>query len=222
MKLDERRPQLLEVTEKGMDKPETVKLYDNIFSKAHFYYHRVAKRALGIKKDPKVIADVGTGPGFLAIELAKMSNAKVIATDISPNMIKTAEENAKKSGANIEFKISDANKLPFDDDSIDLLTASFLIHFLKDMTPLLNELKRVMKPGGRVMLTTFRRDVFFLTKEAVYLIDIFIRNKPIHKMGAVIESSFTRQEIKTILDQEGLNSYHIFSGLARMDIIIGF
>lgn len=210
-------------TGKGMNHPETVDYYNEVFSNSGFIFHRTAKRALQLKDDAQVIADVGTGPGFLAIELAKQSGKKVKALDIAPNMLKKADENAKKAEADIELIEGDCFSLPFDDHSVDLVTSSSLIHMLDDPKPFFKELKRVVKPEGRALITGFKRNPWWIfRKVADYHTNVMCKGKPIEGMAAVLNASFTQEEIENMLKEVGLNNYKVFASFVRLETVIGF
>lgn len=209
--------------EKGMDSLETVEYYDHLFSKFKFFYRRIAKKALELKPDANDIADIGTGPGFLAIELAKLTGKKVKAVDLSLNMLKKASSNAHKAGVQIEPVRANAQDLPFDDESLDLVTASYLIHFLEDDVMFFSELKRVIRPGGKALLGGFHRDISaFILSTLDTGSKIFLRNKPLHGVKPVINASFTKKEIEADLKKAGLQSFSVTTGIIGMQIIIDF
>jgi ubiquinone/menaquinone biosynthesis C-methylase UbiE len=79
---------------------------------------------------------------------------KIIATDITPEMLTTATELAKQKGINnLTTQIADAESLPFDDESFDLLTCRLAFHHFTRQAQSLSEFARVLKPGGIVGFT---------------------------------------------------------------------
>jgi ubiquinone/menaquinone biosynthesis C-methylase UbiE len=101
------------------------------------------------KPDGRVL-DVGCGPGWLAIELAK--NAKeVLGFDRSKRIVKVARKNAQIAGIeNVTFLAGDAYALPFPDNSFNLTIATTVVYLLTDSQKGFCGLARVTKPGGRV------------------------------------------------------------------------
>ncbi|WP_292372129.1 class I SAM-dependent methyltransferase [Methanosarcina sp. UBA411] len=95
------------------------------------------------------ILDVGTGAGFLALLFAEMGH-KVTGIDLSTNMLKKAKHNADNMGLKIDFFHGDAENLPFEDSSFDLVTNKFLLWTLQKPSCAVTEWKRVLKPGGMV------------------------------------------------------------------------
>jgi len=99
------------------------------------------------------VLDVSTGAGHTALTFAPHV-ARVVATDLTPQMLTTAQRLASERGtANIEFKPADAHVLPFDDDAFDLVTSRLALHHYSDARKAIEEMARVCKRGGLVALT---------------------------------------------------------------------
>jgi ubiquinone/menaquinone biosynthesis C-methylase UbiE len=92
--------------------------------------------------------DVGTGAGHTAMAFAPRL-ARVVATDLTPEMVaKTAELAAARGLVNLTTRPADAEKLPFDDASFDLLTCRLAFHHFPNPRQAVREFARVLKPGG--------------------------------------------------------------------------
>ncbi len=99
-----------------------------------------------------VVLDVSTGAGHTALAFAPLV-ARVIATDLTPEMLDTAKRLATERGiTNIEFRPADAQALPFDDNSFDLVTNRIALHHYPDARLAVQEMARVCRPGGLVAL----------------------------------------------------------------------
>jgi SAM-dependent methyltransferase len=98
------------------------------------------------------VLDVGCGVGITACYIAKEYGCKLIAIDISEEMIKRAEKRAKRKGVEdkVKFKVADAQALPFEDNLFDAVISESTIAFIKNKQKAINEYKRVAKPGGYV------------------------------------------------------------------------
>lgn len=102
----------------------------------------------GISKG--VCIDVGAGPGYLSIELAKITHLDFILVDIDPRAVAIAMKNVAEAGLlpRFSFVIADAQDLPFKDDFADLIVSRASHFFWKDEAAGFREIHRVLKPGG--------------------------------------------------------------------------
>jgi SAM-dependent methyltransferase len=128
-----------------------------------------AELALGMK-----VLDLASGTGEPALSLAQAvgPQGRVIATDMVPEMIEAARQNAAAMRlANMEFRIADAESLPFSDGEFDRVTSRFGIMFFPDIQKAMAEIRRVLKPGGRVCFVvwaTLEENPFFLVNLAPF------------------------------------------------------
>ena len=99
-----------------------------------------------------VVLDVATGPGHVALALAPLV-ASVVATDLAAGMVDKARERAAESGVlNLECRVADAERLPFDNQSFDLVTCRIAPHHFIDIDAAIGEAARVLRPGGRFVV----------------------------------------------------------------------
>ena len=96
--------------------------------------------------------DVGTGPGQFAFYLAQ-EGFEVTGIDISPGMIARAERKAGQLGLRVDFRTGDAERLPFDDDTFDVVVTRNLVWTLPNPESAVREWRRVLKPGGRIIIS---------------------------------------------------------------------
>jgi len=99
-----------------------------------------------------VVMDFGCGPGFFTVEAAKKAK-RVIAVDLSPEMLRKAQKKAEKEGIkNVEFLQSDGTKIQLEDDVVDLIFLVTVFHEVGESRKVLAEFRRVLKPGGRLVI----------------------------------------------------------------------
>jgi ubiquinone/menaquinone biosynthesis C-methylase UbiE len=113
------------------------------------YYSQVADEVVTHLKSG-LLLDLGTGPGYCAIEIARKSESiRVDGIDLSLRLIKMAQENARRSGVDdkVNFETGNAARLRFADASYDMVISTGLLHMLKDPIKMLEECYRVLKPG---------------------------------------------------------------------------
>jgi len=112
---------------------------------------KVARALLGLAPGEHVL-DIGCGPGFLAEEMAEAVGpaGSVHGIDPSPPMLAIA--GARSAAAPLTFGPGEATALPLADASADVVTATQVYEYVTDMTAALAEVRRVLRPGGRVLV----------------------------------------------------------------------
>jgi SAM-dependent methyltransferase len=99
------------------------------------------------------VLDVASGPGYAAATAAARG-ARVVGTDLSPEMVQLAASLHPE----IEFHVAGGDELPFEDGSFDAVVASFLMPHVADLPAVVAEMARVVRPGGRLALSTWDPD----------------------------------------------------------------
>src|SRR5262249_42620443 len=102
--------------------------------------------------------EVAPGPGFLAIELAKLGNRRITGLDISHSFVEIANENARRAGIDVSFQQGSASAMPFEADSYDYIHCRAAFKNFSEPIKALSEIRRVLKPGGRAVIHDLRRD----------------------------------------------------------------
>jgi ubiquinone/menaquinone biosynthesis C-methylase UbiE len=109
----------------------------------------------------KYVLDVGCGAGATPCFLAKWYGCRVVGVDISAAMIERSRERAKREGVadRVEFRVADAQDLPFEDDLFDAVITESVTAFPDDKQRAVDEYARVTRPGGYVGLneSTWRK-----------------------------------------------------------------
>ncbi len=109
------------------------------------------------------VLDVACGTGASAIPVAEIvgSTGKVIGIDLAEGLLELGRTKAKAQGLqNVEFRQGDMTNLDFEDNTFDAVICVFGIFFVPDMESLVAELWRVVKPGGKLAITTWGPDLF--------------------------------------------------------------
>jgi arsenite methyltransferase len=112
---------------------------------------REAAIAKACLRPEMVVADVGSGTGFVAAGLAPLV-ARVHVTDGSAAMLEVARRNLA-AFPNVEYHHADGQSLPFPDGSLDAVFANMYLHHCPDPLAAIGEMVRVLKPGGRLVIT---------------------------------------------------------------------
>src|SRR6201747_1259772 len=94
--------------------------------------------------------ELGCGTGFFLLNLIQAGVARRgSVTDLSPGMVKVATRNGQGLGLDVDGRVADAEGIPYDDDTFDLVVGHAVLHHIPDVELSLREVIRVLKPGGR-------------------------------------------------------------------------
>ncbi len=162
----------------GSKKKQVTKMFDNI---APYYDFLNRFLSLGIDtiwrkkaintlkaKDPKMILDVATGTADVALEMTKRLNPdKIIGLDISAEMLEVGRKKIKKKELDnvIELTLGDSENLPFEDNTFDAITVAFGVRNFENLENGLSEMRRVLKPTGRLVVLEFSKPTIFPFKQ---------------------------------------------------------
>lgn len=111
--------------------------------------------SLGRLEPGEHVLDLGSGAGTDSLVAAQMvgEEGRVVGIDMTPEMLAKARRAAGEMGAeNVEFVESEAERLPFDDASFDVVISNGVIDLIPDKDAVFAELFRVLKPGGRIQV----------------------------------------------------------------------
>jgi len=127
----------------------------------------------------EVVLDLGSGAGFDCFLAAEKvgPEGRIIGVDMTPEMLEKAKENAQKgSFSNVEFRLGEIENLPVADKIIDIIISNCVINLAPDKDRVFSEAFRVLKPGGRIMVSDI-----VLTKE----LPDFIKNNMAAYVGCI-------------------------------------
>ncbi|MGA8760881.1 MAG: class I SAM-dependent methyltransferase [Stellaceae bacterium] len=136
---------------------------------ASWYAKNTAKSLAQFQSEAKRIAanlhagdhvlEIAPGPGYLAIELAKLGAFKITGIDISLSFVRIAAANAAQAGVCIEFREGDAAALPFWENSFELVVCRAAFKNFSDPVGAVREMHRVLRLGGKALIIDLRNDV---------------------------------------------------------------
>ena len=139
-------------------------MFDNIAPKYDLLNHsltvgidRIWRRKairLANAHHPSTILDIAAGTGDFSILEAQRTKAQITAIDISQGMLDIAVQKAEKAGlqSRITFQKADSLEMPFEDNTFDAATVGFGVRNFVDIPKGLTEIRRVLKPGGRLVV----------------------------------------------------------------------
>ena len=97
--------------------------------------------------------ELGAGTGFFSLNLKQAGVLdEVHVTDLSPGMVEAAKANAEALGFTVQGRVADAERIPYDDNTFDIVVGHAVIHHIPDVEAAFREMLRVLKPGGRFVV----------------------------------------------------------------------
>lgn len=184
------------------------------FNMDKYWRREVCKIVL--KNNPDSIIDIATGTGDIAFDLIQENN-HVVGIDNAKKMLEIA--NQKKTSGNISFQLEDAENMSFENDSFNAATVSFGVRNFEDLSKGLTEIKRILVPGGKLVILETAVPSFFIlrfgyflyTKMIIPLIGkIIAQNKNAYKYLSNSAQHFPYgKEFKVILERIGFENIKI-------------
>lgn len=158
-------------------KEEVAQMFNNISANYDFLNHFLS---LGIdhlwrrkavqqlqKKQPKIMLDLATGTGDFAIACLKLKPERIIGMDISAGMLAVGKNKMKKRALEhiIDMQLGDSENMPFEDATFDAITVGFGVRNYENLEKGLQEMLRVLKPGGQAVILEFSKPKVFPIKQ---------------------------------------------------------
>jgi ubiquinone/menaquinone biosynthesis C-methylase UbiE len=151
------------------------------------------------------VLEVACGPGYLAIEIARRGDFEVTGLDISESFVRIARDNAQAEGLAIAFRHGNASELPFADRSFDRVVCQAAFKNFADPVGALNEMHRVLAPGGRA-------SIYDLRKEASYAdVDAEVDRMQLSRLGTLwtrwtfrmflLKNAYTEEGIRALVEK---------------------
>ncbi len=126
-------------------------------SQLDLYRKQASDLTVGLPDGARVL-EVAPGPGYLAIEMARLRRFQVAGLDISRTFVEIATENARQAGVTVAFRQGDAARMPFESESFDLVVCQAAFKNFTLPRSALAEMHRVLRPGGMAVIQDLSRD----------------------------------------------------------------
>jgi ubiquinone/menaquinone biosynthesis C-methylase UbiE len=151
------------------------------------------------------VLEVAPGPGYLAIEIAKAGRYSVTGLDISESFVRIALEHARKAGVAVDFRLGNASEMPFPDASFDFVVCAAAFKNFGDPIGALNEIHRVLMPGGHASIYDLRKDAsrgeIATEVQSMHLSTMnSLLTRWIFRFS-LLRRAYTRESIKTLVAQ---------------------
>ena len=182
---------------------------------ATWYARNTANDVRGTRKSASSIVDrlkpgarvleVAPGPGYQAIEIARMGDYRVSGLDISHSFVRIAAGNARKAGVSVDFRHGDAAHMPFSDESFDFVVCRAAFKNFSDPVGALNEIYRVLVRGGQALIIDLRKDASLAAiDDEVAGMHLSALNAKLTRWtfrGFLLKNAYTREAIDAMVSQ---------------------
>ena len=169
-----------------------------------------------LENNPDTIIDIATGTGDIAFDLIQKNNF-IVGIDNAKQMLEIA--NQKKTSGNISFQLEDAENMSFKNNSFNAATVSFGVRNFEDLSKGLTEIKRILTPGGKLVILETAVPSFFILRFGYFLYTrmiipligkIIAQNKNAYKYLSNSAEHFPHgEEFKLILKRIGFKDIEI-------------
>ena len=200
------------------------KWYSALTHKSLDRYQQLARYTAEHLATGSRVLEVAPGPGYFAIELAKLGDYRITGLDISKTFVEIARANAAKANAQIDFLHGNASAMSFPNDSFDFLVCSAAFKNFTEPQRALEEMHRVLRPGGQALIVDLRKDA---SKESIRQA---IREMRVSRLNAIITNltfqhmllkrAYTRQGIEALIAQSPFGKARIRENLIALEILL--
>jgi ubiquinone/menaquinone biosynthesis C-methylase UbiE len=170
------------------------------------------------------VLEIAPGPGYFAIELAKLGDYKIAGLDISETFVEIARANAAKAGVQVDFRRGNASNMPFDDETFDFLLCRAAFKNFSEPKRALDEMHRVLKRGGQALIIDLRRDASQESiKQAVDGMNLGIVNAIITKLTfrfMLLKRAYTQCEFEEFISATKFQDSKIREDLVGLEILL--
>jgi ubiquinone/menaquinone biosynthesis C-methylase UbiE len=159
------------------------------------------------------VLEIAPGPGFLSVELARTPTLRVTGLDISKTFVELARNNAKQAGVTADFRQGNASQMPFPDNSFDLLVCRAAFKNFSQPVNALDEMRRVLRPGGTGLIIDLRRDVpmseinRYIDRTGIGLFSRWMTSLTFRFM--LLKRAYTKQKLEEMLAGVGFSKAEV-------------
>ncbi len=187
-------------------------------------FHALARRVAGQLAPGSAVLELAPGPGYFAIELAKLSSCQITGLDISKSFVEIARRNAEEEKVAVDFLEGDASHCPFADESFDFLLCRAAFKNFSEPLLAVREMYRILKKGGRGIIIDLRRDA---SQKSI--------NELVDQMGLgwgssvftkltfrfmLLKRAYTRSEFEEFISQTGFHQAEIEETSTGLEITL--
>ena len=170
------------------------------------------------------VLEVAPGPGYFAIELARLGDYQITGLDISETFVEIARANAAEANVRVDFRRGNASDMPFGSEAFDFIVCRAAFKNFSEPTRALVEMHRVLKPGGRALTIDLRRDASKESiEQAVNAMKLGTVNGIITRLTfrfMLLKRAYTKTELEAMISTTKFHNVEIREGLTGLEILL--
>ena len=171
------------------------------------------------------VLEVAPGPGYFAIELAKLGSYRITGLDISETFVEIAKRNAKEANVEVDFRQGNASSMPFESQSFDFVFCRAAFKNFAEPVGALQEMYRVLKTGGKGLIIDLRKDAPpEAISQAVDAMGLNVVNKVLTKFVfrfTLLKRAYTPKQFREFFSRTSFRAVEIREDLIGLEIRFG-
>ncbi|MBV8550150.1 MAG: class I SAM-dependent methyltransferase [Acidobacteriaceae bacterium] len=187
-------------------------------------FKALARRTAAQLPAGSCILEVAPGPGYFAIELAKLGDYRIKGLDISKTFVEIARANAAHSGVQVDFRRGNVSAMPFDDEAFDFILCRAAFKNFTEPVRALKEMCRVLKPHGQAMIIDLRRDASRESiSQAVDGMRLGALDTMLTKLAfrfMLLKRAYTKSEFEEFASRTKFGGVEIFEDLIGLEVVL--
>jgi ubiquinone/menaquinone biosynthesis C-methylase UbiE len=200
------------------------KWYATLTKKSLDDFKALARRTAEQLPPRNNVLEVAPGPGYFAIELAKLGDYKIAGLDISETFVEIARANAAKANVRVDFRRGNASNMPFGDETFEYIVCRAAFKNFSEPDRALAEMHRVLKPGGQALIIDLRRDAPYESiQQAVDAMKVGTVNGIITKLTfrfMLLKRAYTKAEFETLISNTEFQHAEFREDLLGLEILL--
>jgi len=198
--------------------------YAGLTKKSLDDFRALARRTAEYIEPGNRVLEVAPGPGYFAIELAKLGDYQITGLDISKTFVEIARANAADAGVRVDFRQGNASSMPFGGESFHFLLCRAAFKNFGEPRRALEEMYRVLEPGGQALIIDLRRDATNESiAQAVDAMRLGVLNRMITKLTfrlMLLKRAYTKREFEEMISTTKFHDVEIREDLTGLEILL--
>jgi ubiquinone/menaquinone biosynthesis C-methylase UbiE len=187
-------------------------------------FQKLARRISHQLPDGSSVLEVAPGPGYFSIELARLGSYSITGLDISHTFVEMGRKKAADVGVHVDFRQGNVSSMPFPNDTFDFLLCRAAFKNFGHPVRALEEMRRVLKPGGHGMIIDLRKDASPESiNHAVNAMGLSTLNRVVTKLTfrlMLLKRAYTREQFEQLLAQANFRSVDIREADTGFEILM--